>query len=285
LQPFLPFLPLLAEHRPILDLAGATMSFDFAAYEAARTATRVGRAVVFVERAASTMDLARDGAAAGGALGTAYVAGEQSAGRGRQGRTWLSAASAGLYATYHLHTAEAPGAPLYALAGGLAASDAILQASGLVTALKWPNDVLVGTVASRKVAGVLAESRPASTGGLDIFLGIGINMRAIALPPELVDIATSIEGAGAPPPPLEPLLAALSNALERWSTLIETRPADLIEAWKGRLLTLGQRVRLQTPAGPVEGDAVDVTPRGELVLRRGDGHTDSFAAGDVSTLR
>jgi BirA family biotin operon repressor/biotin-[acetyl-CoA-carboxylase] ligase len=260
------------------------MPFDADRYHAARTAQRAGAEVRFVEVAASTMDLAREGAAAGAPPGTAYVAGEQTAGRGRQGRSWLSAASAGLYVTYHLRAADVPGAPLFSLAGALAASDAIREASGLATVLKWPNDVLVASNPPRKICGVLAESRPAGA-TLDVFLGIGINVRTAVLPPEVAAIATSIEGAGARPPETEALLAALSNALERWSLVLESRPEALVAAWKERLVTIGQRVRLQTPAGPVEGDAIDVSARGELMLRLEGGATEAFTAGDVTTLR
>ena len=276
------------------------MPFDLSRYEsalAARSAGAVGSDVRYVELAESTMDLARAGALEGATPGSAYVAGEQTAGRGRQGRTWLSAASAGLYVTYHLRTSQVASAPLYSLAGALAASDAILEASGLTTVLKWPNDVLVVSGAPRKISGVLAESRPvlsavegpaaASAAGaaLDVFLGIGINVRAAELPPEVAQLATSIEGAGAKPPTLESLLAALSNALEGWRTALEGDPAAFVEAWKGRLVTLGQHVRLQTPSGPVEGDAIDVTPAGELVLRLDGGRIEAHSAGDVTTLR
>ncbi|MSP22988.1 MAG: biotin--[acetyl-CoA-carboxylase] ligase [Dehalococcoidia bacterium] len=265
------------------------MPFDTWAYDAQRTSRAVGAEVRFVEVATSTMDLARAGALAGVAPGTAYVAGEQTTGRGRQGRSWLSAASTGLYVTYHLRTSEAARAPLYSLAGALASSDAILTASGLATVLKWPNDVLAGPPgATRKLAGVLAESRPAttSTGAvIDVFLGIGINVRTAALPPEVAALATSIEGAGALPPTREGLLAALSGSLEGWCATLEADPPSLLEGWRQRLATLGQRVRLQTPSGPVEGEAVDVSPSGELVLRLDDGRAEVFAAGDVTTLR
>jgi BirA family biotin operon repressor/biotin-[acetyl-CoA-carboxylase] ligase len=249
----------------------------------------VGTPVQYREHTTSTMDDARAAAEAGAPPGAVYVAGEQTAGRGRQGRTWLSAASAGLYATYHLRTPQAASAQLYSLAGGLAASDAILEAAHLPTVLKWPNDVQHvpsgDPEGARKLCGVLAESRPAPGGRLDVFLGVGINVRAAALPPEVAALATSIEAAGATPPALEQLLAALSDALARWSALLEASPPALVEAWRARLVTLGQRVRLATPAGPVEGNAVDVSPLGELVLRLADGRTQSFAAGDVTTLR
>ena len=92
-----------------------------------------------------------------------------------------------------------------------------------------------------------------------------------------------IEGAGGDPPDLESLLAALSYSLQRWSDLLDADPAALIEQWRGRLITLGTRVRLATPSGVVEGEAFDVSEHGELVLRLADGTTQPFSAGDVTT--
>lgn len=233
------------------------------------------------------MDDARAGAAAGIPPGTVYVAGAQSAGRGRQGRTWLSAASAGLYATYHLRAANSGDAPLYSLAAALASGDAILETSDLPTVLKWPNDVqhLTSDGMPRKLSGVLAESRSApGRSGVDVFLGVGINVRAAPLPPELESVATSIEASGGRFPVLEELLAALSCALSRWAALMEASPPGLVKAWRARLATLGTRVQLRTPSGDVEGEAVDVTSGGELVLRHDDGRVVSYAAGDVTTV-
>ncbi|MFN8638041.1 MAG: hypothetical protein U0360_00945 [Dehalococcoidia bacterium] len=189
-------------------------------------------------------------------------------------------------ATYHLRTAEAATAPLYSLAGGLAVGDAVLQVAHVPTVLKWPNDVQhLAPDGPRKLSGVLAESRPTTGGaGTDVFLGIGINVRAAALPDDLDAIATSIERAGGGVPALEVLLAALSRALGRWSAVLEESPPELVEAWKLRLATIGQRVRLATPGGPVEGDAIDVSPTGELVLRHLDGRIERYSAGDVTTL-
>ncbi len=259
------------------------MPFDLARYHALRRSTRVGVEVAYLEATGSTMDDARAGAAAGQPCGTAYVAGEQSAGRGRQGRPWVSAAAAGLYVTYHLCPPRSEGAPLLGLAAAVAAAEAVHAACGLAVDLKWPNDL---QVAGKKLAGILAEARPRAAGGIDVFVGIGINLRTAAeLPPEVAAIATSIEGAGYPAPPREVLLAALSTAYDRRATQAEEEPAALLAEWRARLVTLGQRVRLATPAGEVEGEAVDVTSAGELVLALPDGQRQAFSAGDVTTVR
>ncbi|MEE8336499.1 MAG: biotin--[acetyl-CoA-carboxylase] ligase [Dehalococcoidia bacterium] len=255
------------------------MPFDDQSYQRQRRSSTVGAAVRFREQTSSTMDDARDGADRGEPCGTAYVAAVQSAGRGRQGRQWISPPGAGLNVTFHLCPATSERAQLLSAAGGLAAADAIRETSGLETELKWPNDVLAG---GRKLVGVLAEARHGAR--LDVFLGIGINVRvAEDMPEQVRAIATSIEGEGAEPPGLERLLAALAGALERWAALFDRDADALVEQWRGRLGTLGRRVRLATPGGEVEGEAVDVTGHGELVLRLDDGSTQAYSAGDVTT--
>lgn len=258
------------------------MPFDLARYHALRRSSQVGVEVAYLEATTSTMDAARAGAAEGRPCGTAYIAGEQSAGRGRQGRSWISAASAGLYVTYHLCPDRTEGAPLLGLAAAVASAEAVQAACGLSVDLKWPNDLQVG---GKKLAGILAEARPRGT-GLDVFVGIGINLRTAAeLPPEVAAIATSIEGAGHPAPPREVLLAALSTAFDARSAQAENDPTALLAEWRSRLVTIGQQVLLATPSGEVEGEAVDVTSTGELVLALPSGERRAFAAGDVTTVR
>jgi BirA family biotin operon repressor/biotin-[acetyl-CoA-carboxylase] ligase len=250
-------------------------------YYASLLASNVGREVRYVEETASTMDDARAGAdARGDASGVAYVAGRQTAGRGRQGRHWVSEPGDGLYVTYHLVPSGQQPSSLFAVAGAMAAADAIEGVSGVHVDLKWPNDVLHD---GRKLAGILAEARYGAR--LDVFLGIGINVRTTALPPDVRGIATSIEDAGAVAPRVEELLAALSAALERRVAMLDASPLHLVEEWKQRLVTLGQQIRLASPDGRVhEGEAVDVTPAGDLVLRHPDGTRSAYAAGDVTTL-
>ncbi|MFN8585309.1 MAG: biotin--[acetyl-CoA-carboxylase] ligase [Dehalococcoidia bacterium] len=243
---------------------------------------RIGREVRYAERTASTMDDARAGADRDGerSAGVAYVGGQQTAGRGRQGRNWISEPGAGLYVTYHLVPAVAvEHVPLLAAAGALAVADAARELARLETELKWPNDVLH---AGRKLAGVLAEARHGPR--LDVFLGIGLNLREAALPPDVRALATSLEAASGRSPEPETALAALSVALEAWCILLERDPSALVEAWRSRLVTLGQPVRLALPeGGTVEGNALDVTSNGELLVRAGNGEVRPYAAGDVTS--
>jgi BirA family biotin operon repressor/biotin-[acetyl-CoA-carboxylase] ligase len=237
----------------------------------------MGVDVVYCEASASTMDDARAGAAAGNPPGTAYVAGTQTAGRGRLGRVWQSAPR-GLYVTYHLRPRDAAIVPLLTVAGALAVSDAIRETALLVTEVKWPNDVLHQ---GRKLAGILAESTIGDR--IDVFLGLGLNVGVQQFPAEVAVLATTIEEASGAAPPHEELLAALSSALDRHVTQLARSPAVLVEEWRARLVTLGHRVRLSAVDGRTfEGDAVDVTPRGELILRLDDGALVPFAAGDVT---
>lgn len=257
------------------------MRFDVQAYRDRITTESVGANIVVRDVTSSTMDDARAGSAAGGVSGTAYVADQQTAGRGRFGRPWASSCD-GLYVTYHLRVPESPAVPLYGVAAALAVSDAIREVARLTTDLKWPNDVLAQ---GRKIAGILAEA--VHRGEVDIFIGIGVNVGVGAVPTELSAIATSIEGeVPAATPSREDLLVALSAALERHSGQLVRSPAILVEEWRQRLVTLRHRVRLTSTsaqAGDVhEGEAVDVSPRGELVVRLDSGVLASFAAGDVT---
>jgi len=257
--------------------------FDVERYQMLRRSTSVGVRVHHLEVTASTMDDAREGAARGDLPGTAYVAAAQSAGRGREGRSWVSEPGAGLWVTYFLEV-PAPGS-LVSIAAGLAVADAIEATAGLECDLKWPNDVQYG---GRKLCGILAEA--STVGGedavMEVYLGIGINLRTPeGMPEDVLAIATSIEQEGRPAPAREVLLAALSSALEVRLQGIERDPAGILDAWRAQLVTLGKRVRLSLPGGgSVEGDAVDVEADGALVLDV-DGERRAFRAGDVTQTR
>ena len=130
---------------------------------------------------------------AGAAEGSAVLADTQRAGRGRLGRTWFSPPAAGLYLSVIVRPPRGTaGVALLTLAAGVAVARAIQRASGLAIELKWPNDLVVGRP-WRKLGGLLCESAGSGAVVEAVVVGIGLNVRSAAYPPEIADRATSLE--------------------------------------------------------------------------------------------
>ena len=149
----------------------------------------------------STNTRARELALAGAPHGTLVTAREQSAGRGRQGRTWTAPAGRALLCSVVVRDPPA----LLSLLAGVAVAEAV----GPEAMLKWPNDVLLG---GRKVAGILVEGRPQEGWGV-VGVGINVAVRPGELPPELADRAGTL---GLEADAIEPVLDRLLTALARW---------------------------------------------------------------------
>jgi BirA family biotin operon repressor/biotin-[acetyl-CoA-carboxylase] ligase len=207
----------------------------------------------------STNTRAQELAAAGAPHGTLVTAAEQSAGRGRQGRTWSAPPGRALLCS--LIIAGPP--PLLSLAVGVAVAEVV----GRQALVKWPNDVLVD---DRKVAGILVEGRPQEDWAV---AGIGLNV-AVALtdfPPELRDSAGTL---GLGPEAIEPTLSRLLSGLERW---IAASPATVLEAVRARDALLGRPVTWAdgtgTGAGIDDGGQLLVaTDHGREALNAGEVH-------------
>ena len=206
----------------------------------------LGRPRIHLRTTGSTNDRARALAAAGAPHGTLVTTGEQTAGRGRQGRTWLAPAGQALLLSLVLRDPDA----LLPLRAGLAVADV----AGAAARVKWPNDVLLD---GRKLAGILVEARPQDGWAV---LGIGLNAAVdlAALPAEVRARAATL---GRPP---EAALAELLPALER--RLAE--PADrTLAALRERDALLGAPVRWEGGEGTGAGIADD----GALLVRADDG--------------
>jgi BirA family transcriptional regulator, biotin operon repressor / biotin---[acetyl-CoA-carboxylase] ligase len=170
---------------------------DVAAALAATAAERgvFGARLTYFTEVGSTNDLAAAAAERGEPEGTTFVAGAQTAGRGRLGRAWFSPPEAGLYVSTIVRRASL--APWITLAGGVAVAEGITRATALPLQIKWPNDIVAvaggGFRARRKIAGILAEASSGPDGLHHIVLGMGINLRPASFPPELADRASAIE--------------------------------------------------------------------------------------------
>jgi BirA family biotin operon repressor/biotin-[acetyl-CoA-carboxylase] ligase len=203
----------------------------------------------------STNERARSLAAAGAPHGTLVTAGEQTSGRGRQGRTWVAEPHSSLLMSMVLReTGEAL---------PLAASVAVCEALPVEAAIKWPNDIWIG---GQKVAGILVEARPQEGWAV---LGIGVNVHEV--PP--VEHATALGGAIG----VEELLERVLVSLERW--LAQPLPG-VLAAWRSRDALLGQPVRWQNGSG--KGAGIDET--GALLVDTDSGRI-ALDAGEVHLLR
>jgi BirA family biotin operon repressor/biotin-[acetyl-CoA-carboxylase] ligase len=243
------------------------------------TTSFVGRRLEYRGALVSTQDLARELARAGVPEGTVVLAGRQTAGRGRLGRSFVSPRG-GLYFTIVLRPALEYLRPLPIVAA-LAVARGLEQVAGLRTALKWPNDVLVS---GRKVCGILVESELSGQAVNYVLLGIGVNVNTdMSAYPEIAAIATSAAAEAGRQVSREALAAAVLNKLEELY-LAAQAGQRVQDEWRARLETLGRPVRVTYGQITEAGLAEDVDSDGSLILRRPDGSRVTIAAGDV-TLR
>ncbi|HET7697683.1 MAG TPA: biotin--[acetyl-CoA-carboxylase] ligase [Vicinamibacterales bacterium] len=231
--------------------------------------------MVYAPEVGSTNDLAAAAAERGAPEGTTFVAGAQTAGRGRLGRSWFSPPGSGLYCSIVIRRTAA--APWITLAAGVAVAEGIRRATGLPLQIKWPNDIVAvdgaGFKARRKIAGLLAEASSGPQGIQHIVLGIGINLSPSAFPPELSGRAGSIEGELGRPVDAGPILAAVLAALN--GTLAEL-DASGPERLRARWLALapsahGAPIAWDGPSGPLTGVTAGIDADGALLARTGEG--------------
>lgn len=252
---------------------------------------KLGHPRVHLRRTDSTNERARRLAIAGAPHGTTVTAEEQSAGRGRGGRSWLAPPRSALLCSIVLRDPS----PLLSLIAGVAVCDVI----GDDARVKWPNDVVIERPIGRplreelaaargrvdqealptlaKLAGVLVEGRPQESWAV---LGIGVNVavRLAELPAEVSAGAASLQR---PPSAIEPLLSELLATL----TCRLAEPANaLLDAWRARDALYGRVIAWGTHGSQSQGErgrAEGIDDKGRLLVRREDGATTALSAGEV----
>jgi BirA family biotin operon repressor/biotin-[acetyl-CoA-carboxylase] ligase len=241
--------------------------------------------VCWHEALPSTMDAASLIAQGGASHGVVVVAGEQTAGRGRRGTTWVSPAGAGLYFSFIARPLLA-GRPeggrlaeqnlsLITLAAGVAVRDGIASATGLAADLKWPNDVIVGR---RKLAGILAEGLAIGAPHQAVVIGAGINVQPASYPPDVAARATSLEGELGRPVDRGLVLARVLLQLWDRLALLERRPGDILQAWRAASPNAaGTRVEWEGRHGVTAG----IDDSGALLVKTSTG-VERIIAGELS---
>ncbi|MFC2056138.1 biotin--[acetyl-CoA-carboxylase] ligase [Chloroflexota bacterium] len=237
----------------------------------------VGQRVLYYPSVASTMEVARQEAQQGAVEGTVIIADEQTGGRGRLKRAWLT--PKGNIALSIILYPDLSYLPSLIMLASLAVVHSLEAVTSLKSQIKWPNDVLVN---AKKVCGILIESdvRGNTVNYIIIGIGINVNLRPADFS-EIQPIATSLS---------DELrrevshLSVIRHLLVKIESLYLDMSAggSLYEEWQGNLVTLGQKVRVTADETIYEGVAESVARDGSLLLRGLDGNLTRIIAGDVT---
>jgi BirA family biotin operon repressor/biotin-[acetyl-CoA-carboxylase] ligase len=243
---------------------------------------RAGRIVHYVTQTDSTNRLAGELAAQGAAEGTLVIAEEQTGGRGRMDRKWVSARCSSILCSIIFHPDLAPAA-LFRLT--MLASVAVVRAldavCSLAAGIKWPNDVYAG---NKKVCGILTEFAAEDEQVQYAVVGIGINVNEdFGSAPELAETATSLKKECGRTISRRAVLQRLLEELDRgYEALLQGGAAELKTAWERYSLILNRLVTIVSEDGSIQGTARGITADGHLLLADARGSIREIVCGDVS---
>jgi BirA family biotin operon repressor/biotin-[acetyl-CoA-carboxylase] ligase len=239
----------------------------------------IGQRVIYYPNLPSTMDEAKRQAQKGAREGTVIIAGEQTAGRGRIKRAWLS--PRGSLALSIILYPEMGYLSSLIMVASLGAVHCLEKVAGLKSQIKWPNDVLVN---GKKVCGILIESEVKGNRADYAILGIGINVNLKPSDfPEISPTATSLSHELGRDVSRLDMVRCLLTEIERLYLALPSGDAVYRE-WRDRLVTLGKKVQVSSEETTYKGVAESVASDGSLLLRQSNGSLTKIVAGDV-TLR
>jgi len=247
--------------------------------------TKLVPQILHFESLPSTNEEAAKRAVAGAPEGLCVVAAEQTAGRGRLQRTWVSPKNAGLYCSTLFRPGFAQDTwPLLTLVAAISVNDALLNACALPTDIKWPNDILVN---DKKLCGILAETVETPTGRA-LVMGIGINLTKESVPLELSQTATSVEQVQGRTCDANTVLQALLTTLfNKYETLQQTHGAKtIVSDWCSRSsYSEGRPVQVVETSESFTGITRGLERDGALRVETPTGEIRVVRAGDVTHVR
>lgn len=242
----------------------------------------MGQSIYFYEETDTTNNRARELALEGAPEGTLVVAEKQTAGRGRRGKVWESPLGTGIWMSLVLRPQIMPAeASVLTLLCGLATAEAIEAETGLSAGIKWPNDILIN---GKKTVGILTEMDCEMSQVHFVIPGIGINVNTASFPPELADVATSLYLESGKTVSRRRLVHKVLERLEgHYNTFLQTGSfSAMLEDYRKHCITLGKEVHV-LGREPFFAEALDITPEGELLVRRSDnGKEEVVFSGEVS---
>lgn len=231
----------------------------------------------------STNDHLKQLARQGAPHGTAVLAGHQTNGHGRRGRSFHSPEGMGIYLSILLRPACRPADLMHlTCATAVAMCDAVEAAVGIQPGIKWTNDLVVG---KRKLGGILTELSLTSDGMVDYaIIGIGINCRQQTgdFPEEIRGIACSADMVTGKKNDPAILAVAMLENLYRMDQKLLTHKEEMLDRYRGKCITLGQEISLVRGDDVRHGKALSVDGEGALVVAFSDGTTEAVNSGEVS---
>ncbi|RED60409.1 biotin--[acetyl-CoA-carboxylase] ligase [Cohnella lupini] len=233
---------------------------------------RFGRQLHLLDVVPSTQDELRRLAEQGAPEGTLVIAEQQTNGRGRMGRSWVSPAGKGIWMSLLLRPpVPLPLTPQLTLLAAVALSRAISREVPVKIGIKWPNDLLVG---GKKISGILLESAAEDERLRYVVVGLGIsvNLDAEDYPAELLDKAISLKMASGAPINRSGLIAIILEEFERlYDLYLEQGFAPIRSLWEAHSVTLNSETTLYTPQGAVLGIPRGLDDMGGLKVEISDG--------------
>jgi BirA family biotin operon repressor/biotin-[acetyl-CoA-carboxylase] ligase len=217
--------------------------------------------------------------------GTIVIAEQQTAGRGRAGRSWISEQSSGITCSLLLRPPISPAqAPLLTIVVGLAARDAAAEEIDAIPDIRWPNDVLVK---GRKLCGILTEMRAEPDRMQFAVVGIGMNVNQTKMPAELAEIATSLRiETGKAHSRLELLIRLLRHLDRYYNQFLEEGAAPILRRFSQVSSYFeGKHVQITTNSETFTGITAGLEPSGVLRVVRDDGRgVEPILSGDVAEV-
>jgi BirA family transcriptional regulator, biotin operon repressor / biotin---[acetyl-CoA-carboxylase] ligase len=213
--------------------------------------------------------------------GTVVLAEEQTAGRGRAGRSWHSERGMGIYVTLLLRPKISPvQAPLLTMMAGLSARAAIQAQAALTVDLKWPNDLLLD---GKKLGGILTEMYAEPSQVRFVIVGIGINVNQEKFPSELVSLATSLRvQTGRAQSRMELLVRLLREFENDYNRFLREGAASVTQRFETvSSYARGKRVNVSNGSENYSGVTAGLSPEGLLRVEREGGSIVTVIAGDV----
>jgi BirA family biotin operon repressor/biotin-[acetyl-CoA-carboxylase] ligase len=246
----------------------------------------LGNNIISYTQTGSTNDVALSLAASGAREGTLVVAENQTKGRGRRNRKWMSPIGTSILASLILRPMiMAHEAHVISLISAAAITQAIRSVTQLPAFIKWPNDIIIG---NKKVSGVLVEMRT-EKGWVDFLvvgMGVTVNIESAFLPREISEIATSLSSELGYYISRIQLLQEIMRQLEERYIKLKTREIKPLTAeWENLTDTIGRQVRVSLPGYIVRGQAVNIDETGALIIRKHTGKLHRINADELIQLR